>query len=405
MTHPTLRIALVEGENYTPLYETLHQFSEETGYTVEAVTRLPLPELIDHLAASVGEYDLVSAHSQYTAGLAAGLMPLDELLPAETLAEYDPQFVALCGWEGRVYQLPRSVEARLLYYRSDIFENRQEQGWFREASGGRELRVPQTWEDLAVVAQYFTRDARMHGFGFPGRESGLLATFAEMLATMGGTCFDADGRPRFFSRAGEWSLTLLRDLYTRWQAVPPEATECGYEEMSELFRMGKCAMALDFPGGARLLRDPTFSAVASWHSVALYPAGPDGRRAVWTGCPTFAIPAASRQQEAAVRLLLFLAGRESQFSEAKYGAFPAHLEAREDARTFHRVGTLGNLRLTLLEQTLRLAALSAPPVRQFRQMETALWPLLREAVVGELGVTEALHSGRLAVEALLSSES
>jgi multiple sugar transport system substrate-binding protein len=396
MSKGILRVALVEGERYSPLYNRLDEFTRKTGWEVEA-TRLPLPELIDHLDESASRYNLVSAHSRYHPGLAPRLAPLDDLIGASEIDDFGGEALEMCRWDGRLYGLPRSVETRLLFYRSDIFDNRREKQWFAEASGGRELSVPQSWEELAVVAQYFTRTGRqegsMYGFAFPGKETGLVSTFAEILSTVGGTYFDAEGQPRFYSRAGEWTLTLLRDLHGKWQAVPPETPQFQYEEVSELFRMGRCAMICDFPGTARLLCDPTFSAVAGWHSIAMVPAGPGGRRAVWTGCPTFAIPAASPNAEAAVELLLFLTSPESQLLEAKHGAIPSRDSAYRQVKAGLREGSLAHLRFTLAEQTLETASLTAPRLPHYREIEERLWPLLQQAITGEREVTEALEQG------------
>lgn len=396
-----MNIALVDGERYTPLYEQLDQFPHGS---IWIALQAPLAEVLDRLRTAPDDLDLVCGDSRYTASLAPHLLPLDDLIPAADLAQFDPEAVAACRWEGRLVQLPRSIETRLLFYRSDIFDDRREKQWFAEASGGQELRVPRSWEELAAVAQYFTRASRMHGFAFPGRGAGLVATFAEILTTVGGTYFDAEGHPRFLSRAGEWTLSLLRDLYSKWEAVPPETPEMEWDDVSQLFRQGRCALVCDIPNTARLLGDPTFSAVAGWHAMALLPSGPDGRRAAWTGCPTFAIPAGCAQPEAAAALLAALTTPESQLLEAKNGAYPARLDARTQFEESLRAGTTAHLRTTLISQSLRLAPLSAPPLPGYLEFEEAFWPLLHQALIGEREIVEALQVGHRAALAILAEE-
>jgi multiple sugar transport system substrate-binding protein len=169
-----------------------------------------------------------------------------------------------------------------------------------------------------------------------------------------------------------------------------------------MFRMGRCAMIADYPGTARLLKDPSFSAVAAWHSVALMPSGPEGRRASWTGCPVYAIPASCPDPEAAAKLLLLLASRENQVAEAKFGAIPSRRDAQEEVEDDLRLGTIGHLRYTLAQQTLRLAMLTAPRVPQYYEIEERLWPLLQQAITGDREVTEALDLGQKAVEEALA---
>jgi len=177
---PALRLAAADGERYAPLYEHLDDFTRASGRPVEIAARLPPSALEAHLRETAMPYDVVCSHGRYTPGLAGLLLPLDGLLPPGELSDFAEPALELCRWDGRVYQLPRSVETRLLYYRSDLFEDPRERRWFAEASGGRELRVPRTWEELAAAAQYFTRAGKCYGFIFPGRGPGLVATFAEM---------------------------------------------------------------------------------------------------------------------------------------------------------------------------------------------------------------------------------
>src|SRR5690349_19477404 len=147
----SLRVALVDGAMYTPLYDSLDQFSRQTGPGVEVVEQLELPELMQHVAPALrngAPYDLVCAHSQYTASLADDLHPLEALIPAPLIRDLGERWRGLCTWEGQLVQAPRSVETRLLFYRSDLYEDDREREWFAQASGGRELRVPQSWEEL-----------------------------------------------------------------------------------------------------------------------------------------------------------------------------------------------------------------------------------------------------------------
>lgn len=404
---PPRRLALLGGEPYAPLAGLLPRFTRETGEETEVATRLPLPDLMAHLrlAREHGDvYDVVSAHSHYTASLADRLLPLDDLLPPEDLSDFDPAALAACRWEGRLVQLPRCLETRLLFHRSDLFEDRREQQEYAAATDGRELRVPQTWDELAALAQYFTRAGKMYGYAFPGRQTGLVAAFAEIVTSVGGSYFTPEGAPGFYTRAGEWALKLLADLYGRWHAVPPETAECAEEEVSETFRGGRCAMVADVPGVGSLLRDPSRSGVAGWHSVALLPGGPRGGRAAWSGCQTFAIPAECADPEGAARLLLFLTGPEAQRLEAGHGHLPTRLSAREEARDRLREGTLAHLRFTLAEQTLQLGALTPPALPGYALAEQALWPHLQAGMLGEKEPAAALLDGLTAVNAALGRE-
>src|SRR5688500_4768773 len=100
-----LRVALLGGEMYSPLYGRLNEFTEQTGLTVEVATEQQLPELMAHLQVALNggmDYHLVCAHSQYVPGLAPALLPLDELVSPEELTTFLPMSLDLCRWEGRL---------------------------------------------------------------------------------------------------------------------------------------------------------------------------------------------------------------------------------------------------------------------------------------------------------------
>ncbi|MBM3457369.1 MAG: extracellular solute-binding protein [Armatimonadetes bacterium] len=405
MADRLLRVAFVSGERFAPLYELLPEFNAVANRLVEVVAEIPLSELLNRLLGPLAGEDvaaseegprpeapchLISGHSRYTADLAEQVLALDDWFSAGELAELDPAALEWCRWDGRLVQMPRCVETRLLYYRSDILEDRRERAWFRDASGGHELGVPARWEELAVVAQHFTRRGRMHGFVYPGGDTGLVALFVEILVSMGGRFLEPDGTPAYRTRAGEWTLNLMRDLFRRWEAVPPEMPELTDEDVSHLFRMGLAALACDYIGTERLLRDPTFSAVAGWCSVGPMPVGPGGTRAAWTGSPTFAIPADCPDPEGAVELLRFLARPEHQLREAKYGLLPVHLGARAEAREAGRSGTLAHRRFQLAEETLREAALVPPRFSGYREQEELLRRALLRGITSESTPDEAL---------------
>jgi multiple sugar transport system substrate-binding protein len=122
---------------------------------------------------------------------------------------------------------------------------------------------------------------------------------------------------------------------------------------------------------------------------------------VWTGCPAFAIPANCPGPEDALSLLRFLTSKESQLVEAKDGALPARLSAREQRREGLFAGTLAHRRFELAEETARDAALWAPTLPQWPEIEAVLWPLLQQALEGNLEPAEALQQGAETVNALL----
>ena len=158
-------------------------------------------------------------------------------------------------------QVPRNLDVRLLHFRRDLFEDEAEQRGF-ERRFGRPLRVPETWTDLVDVADFFTRDG-VHGFLFPGRDSGLFGTFYEMLVGAGGDLFDASaaGPPSIRGKASG-PPDRSPNLHHVRRVTPRELPEWHYDEISAAFRDGRAAMVCDWPGSYHLYRDPATCRVA-----------------------------------------------------------------------------------------------------------------------------------------------
>ncbi len=175
---------------YDPLYDAIAEFERAAKVRVEVVAQLPHPELnafVRQALESGVRLDVISTHTKYAPSQARWLSPLDEIMPAELIADLLPRPAELSRVDGTLIQIPRNLDVRLLHYRRDAV-----------------ARVPQTWDELIEIATEITRsdsngDRAFYGFLFPGRDSGLFGTFYELLVSAGGDLFDEDLRPAFDS--------------------------------------------------------------------------------------------------------------------------------------------------------------------------------------------------------------
>jgi multiple sugar transport system substrate-binding protein len=369
-----LRILLVGGPMYDPLYERLGEFEEREGMSVEAAVAPTHPDLNERIeeefSSGTASYDLISTHAKYAPSQRQWLTPLDEDLEDPELENFTPQTLELARIDGLLYGVPRNLDVKLLYYRTDLISE-----------------PPSSWEELREEAARLRSDG-LYGFVFPGKESGLFGHFFELHAMAGGQMFEDEGPPipRLNDEAGLWALTLLKDLCAR--AAPEETPDWHYDEVAACFREGKAAMSTDWPGGFYTYEDPEQSAVTGRYSVALYPEGRAGRF-VYSGSHTFAIPATVRDRPAAVELLRFLTSQESQAFEARLGTLPARSDSLGDARAGAEAGSLAERRWALLEEAQE-AALIPPKHPNYPEVEDAIWQGVREALLGK-DVEEALR--------------
>ena len=401
-----MNVAFVSGPMYDPLYELIPEFEKKTGHRVHVAAKLVHPELNAHLEevyrAGQGVYDLVSTHNKYAPSQKHFLRPLDDWFLETELMEFIPPVLEMCRVEGWLLSVPRNIDVRLLHYRRDLFEDPAEQKQFRDSTG-HELRVPETWEELAQVARHFTRPPQLYGFVYPGRDSGLFGTFFELVAMAGGKLFRPDLRPGFVDAAGRWALGYLRRLYLEDKVTPRELPQMRYDEVSQLFLEGRCAMVADWPGGFYRYVDPHQSRVAGQLGLALYPDGPSGQRWVYSGGHTFAIPTSVRDEEGAKALLKFLTSADAQWYEAERGALPVLKSVQERTEAETDPNSDAGRRLVLLKQTVASHMLLPPRFPRYPAVEDVLWKSLQMAITGEWNVDDALHQAAAEMEKIVTA--
>jgi multiple sugar transport system substrate-binding protein len=116
---------------------------------------------------------------------------------------------------------------------------------------------------------------------------------------------------------------------------------------------------------------------------------------IYSGSHTFAIPNTVRDRPAALELLRFLTSREAQAFEANLGTLPARSDALEDVRSAAEAGSLAGRRWRLLEEAQE-AALIPPKHPNYPAVEDAIWQGIREALLGNKSVEEALRDTEVA---------
>ncbi|KAF9418494.1 hypothetical protein BGZ94_009685, partial [Podila epigama] len=425
-------------------------FEQQTGYKVEIVFRGSHPELNEFLAKSFKGYnkddiststppelDLVSTHIKYAPSQVHFLQELDDhQFTASERAEFLEAALEACKVHGKLFQLPRMVDSRVLFYRSDIWDQLG-------------LETPSTWQDLfecalrihkAVLPIHPSFDALattttrtlttttatgtaepsvphkhfVHGYVFPGKLSGLFGTFYE-LATMQSldteALFDRHGHPMFDERVVVKVLKNLRRL-VQGGGVPQEIDTLYFDEVSAMFSEGRVAMVADWPSyyGSMKKAFQRAQAVGDVEhppriGVMRYPFGANGKRSAYSGMHSFAIPTTRQDPEASLALLKFLVGDEQQWLEAsESGSFPTKkrvlerlVEENERRRQLDKEDIEAQLdceRLVCLRQTIESDMAMFPHMSRYPELEDALYPLVQDAMMGRLSPEVAARKMR-----------
>lgn len=383
-----LHLALIGGPQYDGLLELLPAFEEQTGYRLYVDVRLPHVELNDRMAKDLGtedgRYDLISTHTKYCPSQAEHLQPLDELVNAEELSDFVPRVLDQCRFSigtdhphEKLMQLPRNLDARLLFYRADL------------------ISPPATWDE-ALGQMIKHRHNDFYGFAFPGRHSGLFGTFYELLGMADGELFDTDLRPIFNSEAGEWALNFLHRLHSVECVTPPDLIENWYyDEISDRFRRGDVLMVGEWPGYYGLYQKPETCLVYEQFDVAVYPAGPANIRKSYAGGHSFAIPKAARDPEGGFAVAKYLTSPEVQWHEASVSG---HTPVRQSIFEKVKAAQSGKgvaaerdaRRMAALEETITHYTLIPPKFPQYPFVEDILASGVEGTVTGAYTPREAL---------------
>ncbi|HZQ85205.1 MAG TPA: extracellular solute-binding protein [Acidimicrobiales bacterium] len=357
-----LRVALVGG----PMYDGLYSFLPADVDMVVHADHPTLNRQVAEMLAAGERIDLLATHSKYAPSQAAWLRPLDELVPADVLTTLAPDAVGLCRFEDSLLCVPRNIDVRVLWWRTDVLD-----------------AAPDTWADLAASGQ---------PFGFPGRESGLFGTFFELVVSHGGRLFDDDVRP---TMTGPEAVAAVETLCALAANAPDDLPTWHYDQVDAALLDGRVALAAAWPGGYGPIRA---SALYDRLAPAPYPAGPV-RRVSYAGCHGWAIPTTCVDVEGALDLLVRLCSEEAAVLDASGGSVCANTAA------FAAVTPVDDVdaeRLQVTRETIAGAMITYPPLARFPEIEDAGWGALNAALRGELDPKETVAAIQRAAEEALA---
>lgn len=355
----TLRVALVGGPMYDDLYGQLPDDADVVVHADHPTLNRRVAELLD-----AGErLDLISTHGKYAPSQSRWLRPLDDLLDDETLAPLAPKAVDLCRFRGELFCVPRNIDVRVLWWRTDLLDE-----------------APVTWDDV---------EASAGSFGFTGRESGLFGLFYELMVAADGAPFDADGRPTL---TGDVAVAAVERLQRLAAQGPDDLPHWHYDEVDDALVDGRVAMAAAWPGGYERIRS---SDLHDTLRPALYPGGKS-----YSGCHGWAIPRTCGDLDAAVALLTDLAGEDAQRIDAAAGTIPAH---RDVLAAYVPVDEVDARRLAVTRRTIEDAMLTYPPLQRFPEIEDAGWGAIHDALLGAIDAATAVERMQSAALAALEA--
>lgn len=167
-----------------------------------------------------------------------------DLFPAASLSQYGEY----PDGSGQFYGLPANQDAYGLMYRKDLFEDPKEMEAFK-AKYGRDLAVPETYQEAKEVAEFFTRpDQGLYGWGqMGGREYDFATTASNsFLWSFGGELYNPATMEIQGYLNSPASIDGVQAYVDMFKYGPQGSGNWGFDEVNAAFQQGQLAMAMQW---------------------------------------------------------------------------------------------------------------------------------------------------------------
>jgi len=242
---------MVEGTpDGTFVKSLLPEYEKETGVKViweEYSYEVMHEKLVPQLSSATGVYDFIPVDYYWVGEFCqlGWLQPLDDWIKRDgfPIDQYIPKIMEVTGRYGykipeAVYMLPYWTYPMGFVYRKDLMDDATEKSNFK-AKYGRDLGVPETWDEYSDLVQFFYRPPKLYGSIMSGlRPDPVTMEYLNWLFGHGGRLFDKSFHCVANNDAGK---ATVRDMMKGFKYAPPGATAWGFEESSSSFASGIAA--------------------------------------------------------------------------------------------------------------------------------------------------------------------
>ena len=403
----TLRVKLIGGAQYEPLYTRIPEWEAATGAKVEILSRKNHFELDREIKQDIASgsinWCVGSNHTSFAPQYGSLYIDLSVVLPDEVTGAISENVINSSMVDGRLVQLARHSDVSNLYYIKSLYEDEQNKADFK-AEYGYDLMPPETWAQVKDQAIFFADPPNFYGTQYVGKDEGISGRFYEMLIAEGGSFFGSDGKVAFNSEEGVRALQWFVDLYEA-KAVPAGVPNYLWDETGLGFASGTVALNLDWGGWATFFNSAD-SKIQGDVGLIRAPKGSSGKRTGWSGSHSFSVTEACDNKQAAASFISFLTNFESQMVEARTGLLPTRPDAIE--AIIQESKDAGNDWLVQVFETYGASmaedAFAVPPTPLWIPISNELFPQLQAAIVGEKTAQEALDAAAKAANQLIEDE-
>src|SRR5690606_8014181 len=312
-------------------------WQEQTCGTVNVV-EFPFGELypkyLTAMVAGEATFDVITFAPAWTPDFAPYLAPMpDWVREGEAWEDIAPVYRdRLMVWDGQHISQTIDGDLHTLSYRTDLFDDPEEQAAFKERYG-YDLAPPTTWEEYYDIAEFFTRPEEgiwgtAEAFRRGGQQFWFFFTHAASYTNHpdnpGSMFFDPETMDAQMNNPG-W-VRGLEEYVKASKLAPPNALSFSFGEVNAAVAGGQVAESIGWGDTGVIAADPKQSKIPGNVGSAILP----GSTEIWNyktgqwdkfdeviyspfmafGGWQAAVPAASQNQEASWNFIEFLSSPE-----------------------------------------------------------------------------------------------
>lgn len=391
----TLTITWAAWAPMDTLIALAEDFTAKTGIKVKG-DPIPWPQYHDKLftefASGKTSFDICLPDSQWLGEAVVGGHLLDitdwfnEKVKKE---EFDPTLIAsYCEYpdgSGRYYGVPALADFWSFAYRTDLFNDPEEQKAFQEKYGYA-LKVPETWSELKDVAEFFTRpEKNLYGVALwfaPMATAGLVDQFLACFWSFGAELWDpVTKRVKGYlnSEEGKAAARYWVDIY---KYCPPGSANYSMDEANTAMQQGLVAMMGTYLAFYPGLVDPELSLY--WDKVDFFPSPKEKEWWIQLGGQGMSISAYTPYKKEALMFLEWWISPETQWKWAQAGMFSCMTSIINDDRylEYAPVNKVHRVAATRLKDFWEIP--------EYNEMGTVMAEILNAAVLGKYTPEEAM---------------
>lgn len=374
------------GGNLQWLRGVLDEYQKTSGDTINIV---PMPSSTTDqfgqyklwLAAGNSDVDVYQTDVIWAPQLADQFVDLTDAAK-DVAKDFFPSIIESQTANGKLVAIPFFTDAPALYYRKDLLEKYN-------------LPVPKTWTEMATEAKTIQDGERaagnkdFWGYVFQGNAyEGLTCDALEWVKSYGGgQIVEPDGT---ISINNDKAAAAITEAASWVNAIsPPGVLSYGEEESRGVWQLGNAAFMRNWPY-AYSLGNADDSPIKGKFDVSTLPVGAEGDKPASTlGGWNLAVSKYSKNQDAAIKLVLYLSSAEVQKKRAiDLSALPTRVAIYDDADVAKAQPIIPNWKSVFQNAVPRP---SAPTKTKYNEVSNLFWSAVHDTLSGNGSAADNLE--------------